>query len=156
MAENSELVSFLERRAVLYYGELTRVDSKCNTLLGLSSAGLALLVVFATGVAPLPVASRLLVALAVLSVVAAILVLLRLSRPSRALTYGVHAAVSGPPEDFHASMGDLVASTAWRSTDVYDLASLVLRRMREIRLAADLLALAILVLLPVPLIGLFA
>ena len=70
-------MSFLDRGAVLSYGELTRVASKSNTLLGLSSAGLARLVVFATSASLLPVASRVLVLLAVLSLGLAILVLLR-------------------------------------------------------------------------------
>jgi hypothetical protein len=155
---DADLVRFLESKAVLYYGELTRVDSKTNTILGLSSGGLALLVVFATGTSPLPVASRVLVASAVLSLSLAILVLLRLLRPRRTLTRPVYEVARSGPADFHASMRALSSAgpTEWRSADVQDLATLVLRRMRELSLATDLLVLTILLVLPVPLIGLFA
>jgi hypothetical protein len=157
MAEaGAELVTFLDRKAVVLYAELTRADSKCNTLLGLSSAGLALLVVFANGGVRLPIASKVLVLLAVLCVGSAILVLLRLLRP-RTIAGRVYGAVGQSSAEFLKTMHGLATPdpAGWRSEHVQDLARLVWLRMRQFRLATDLLVAAIALVLPVPIIGLF-
>ena len=140
--------------------EMGRTDSKASTLLALTGAALALLVGGLTG-RPLPVSAAIAGWAAVAVVAAAVVVLALALRPSlRGTPPGSLLAWACGPDTVRAELADLVADPNLvidrQAAQVSVLAGLAVTKFRRLRLAVDLLLVALPLAALVPVLGVLA
>jgi len=149
----AETIAYLDRMAVVYYGELGRADNKCASLLSLASGAIALLVVYLSSSVRITLPSRVVLLLATAVLALSVAVLLRLLRPRRISAELYRAAPQGA--EAFAGVVDVQVGhgpVSWRRAHVQHLMVLVRTRMRQFKVAIDLLLVAV-VLLTLGLLG---
>lgn len=136
----AEMVVMAELAAVR--GELTRVDAKCSTLVGLAGAGLAFTLTAASSKAP--VVERVLLVAAAVALAASALVLLRALRP-RFGRHGFCRWSARTADQITQSLAG-VDPAHHHAGDLAILSAIALKKFRAIRRAVDLMAAGIVLL----------
>jgi hypothetical protein len=153
----ADVQMFLESTLAWYRAETPRADSKCSSLLGLESAAMALLVLFATGSRSLGVLSRVALILSIVLLAASLVALLVVLRPRiihrGPLRQASFADASGGEQMLGLVTREFAGKNPmlWRSNLLREHAIHMQIRMRQIKMAVDLLLafVAVLALVPV-------
>ena len=120
--------------------ELPRVDAKCSTLAGLTMAGLAFL---STQVSHGPMVVRVLMGAAGVVLAAATLVLLVAVIRPRMGTTGFRLYAGMSPERVRELFAEQVGAAGRQEHDLVVLSSITDRKYRNLRIAVDLTAVAV-------------